>query len=150
MRKLQILLTIPFLMFAASCINEEQLPHQDSNIVEWTFHPNLDKEVPATKSIGDAGKVDQLRAVVYKETAEGLSLESTVTESWAKVQKNGVSVKLENGKTYKLLFWAEDKDNTAYSFGNDGTVSADYTDYLNGGFAKMEELDAFCYTTVIS
>ena len=150
MRKLQILLVLPFLMFAASCINEEQLPHQDSNIVEWTFHPNLDKEVPATKAIGDAGKVDQLRAVVYKETAEGLSLESTVTESWAKVQKNGVSVKLENGKTYKLLFWAEDKDNTAYSFGNDGTVSADYTDYLNGGFAKMEELDAFCYTTVIS
>lgn len=150
MRKLQILLTLPFLMFAASCINEEQLPHQGSNIVEWTFHPNLDKEVPATKSIGDAGKVDQLRAVVYKETAEGLSLESTVTESWAKVQKNGVSVKLENGKTYKLLFWAEDKDNTAYTFGNDGTVSADYTDYLNGGFAKMEELDAFCYTTVIS
>lgn len=150
MRKLQILLTLPFLMFAASCINEEQLPHQDSNIVEWTFHPNLDKEVPATKSIGDAGKVDQLRAVVYKETAAGLSLESTVTESWAKVQKNGVSVKLENDKTYKLLFWAEDKDNTAYSFGNDGTVSADYTDYLNGGFAKMEELDAFCYTTVIS
>ncbi|MBO5861895.1 MAG: hypothetical protein J6Q88_02035 [Bacteroidales bacterium] len=150
MRKLQILLTLPFLMFAASCINEEQLPHQGSNIVEWTFHPNLDKEVPATKSIGDAGKVDQLRAVVYKETAEGLSLESTVTESWAKVQKNGVSVKLENDKTYKLLFWAEDKGNTAYSFGNDGTVSADYTDYLNGGFAKMEELDAFCYTTVIS
>ena len=150
MRKLQILLTLPFLMFAASCINEEQLQHQGSNIVEWTFHPNLDKEVPATKSIGDAGKVDQLRAVVYKETAEGLSLESTVTESWAKVQKNGVSVKLENGKTYKLLFWAEDKDNTAYSFGNDGTVSADYTDYLNGGFAKMEELDAFCYTTIIS
>ena len=149
MRKLQILLALPFLMLAASCINEEQFPHQDSNIVEWTFHPNLDKEVPATKSIGDAGKVDQLRAVVYKETAEGLSLESTVTESWAKVQKNGVSVKLENGKTYKLLFWAEDKDNTAYTFGNDGTVSADYTDYLNGGFAKMEELDAFCYTTVI-
>lgn len=150
MRKLQILLTLPFLMFAASCINEEQLPHQDSNIVEWTFHPNLDNVIPASKAIGDAGKVDQLRAVVYKETAEGLSLESTVTESWAKVQKNGVSVKLENGKTYKLLFWAEDKDNTAYSFGNDGTVSADYTDYLNGGFAKMEELDAFCYTTVIS
>ena len=149
MRKLQILLALPFLMLAASCINEEQLPHQDSNIVEWTFHPNLDKEVPATKSIGDAGKVDQLRAVVYKETAEGLSLESTVTESWAKVQKNGVSVKLENGKTYKLLFWAEDKDNTVYTFGNDGTVSADYTDYFNGGFAKMEELDAFCYTTVI-
>lgn len=150
MRKLQILLALPFLMLAASCINEEQLPHQDSNIVEWTFHPNLDKDAPASKAIGDAGKVDQLRAVVYKATAEGLSLESTVTESWAKVQKNGVSVKLENGKTYKLLFWAEDKDNTAYSFGNDGTVSADYTDYLNGGFAKMEELDAFCYTTVIS
>ena len=55
MRKLQILLVLPFLMFAASCINEEQLPHQDSNIVEWTFHPNLDKDAPASKAIGDAG-----------------------------------------------------------------------------------------------
>lgn len=136
-------------MFAASCINEEQLPHQDSNIVEWTFHPNLDNVVPASKAIGDAGKVDQLRAVVYKETADGLSLENTVTESWSKVQKDGVSFKLKDDETYKIVFWAEDKDNTAYTFGNDGTVSADYTDYLNGGFAKMEELDAFCYTTVI-
>ncbi len=150
MRKLQILLTLPFLMFAASCINEEQLPYQDSDIVEWTFHPNLDKGAPASKAIGDAGKVDQLRAVVYKEIADGLSLENTVTESWSKVQKDGVSFKLKDDETYKIVFWAEDKDNTAYSFGNDGTVSADYTDYLNGGFAKMEELDAFCYTTVIS
>lgn len=150
MRKLQILLALPFLMLAASCINEEHLPHQDSDIVEWTFHPNLDKDAPASKAIGDAGKVDQLRAVVYKATADGLSLENTVTESWSKVQKDGVSFKLKDDETYKIVFWAEDKDNTAYSFGNDGTVSADYTDYLNGGFAKMEELDAFCYTTVIS
>jgi hypothetical protein len=150
MGKLQILLALPFLMLAASCINEDQLSHQDSNIVEWTFHPNLDNVVPASKAIGDAGKVDQLRAVVYKEIADGLSLENTVTESWSKVQKDGVSFKLKDDETYKIVFWAEDKDNTAYSFGNDGTVSADYTDYLNGGFAKMEELDAFCYTTVIS
>jgi hypothetical protein len=70
MGKLQILLALPFLMLAASCINEDQLSHQDSNIVEWTFHPNLDNVVPASKAIGDAGKVDQLRAVVYKEIAD--------------------------------------------------------------------------------
>ena len=103
-----------------------------------------------TKAIGDAAKVDQLRAAVYQEKADGLELVSTQTKSWKEVQKNGVSLKLSAGNSYKILFWAEDQDNTAYKFLNDGSVTADYTDYLTGGFAKMEELDAFYATALIS
>lgn len=103
-----------------------------------------------TKAIGDAAKVDQLRAAVYQEKADGLELVSTQTKSWKEVQKNGVSLKLSAENRYKILFWAEDQDNTAYKFLNDGSVTADYTDYLTGGFARMEELDAFYATALIS
>ena len=150
MRKIQtVIMSILFMMLAVSCLNEEQFPHSEGDFIEITFHPNLAEDQLATKSIGDADQVDQLRAVIYKKTGDGLSLESTLTEPWSEVRKNGISLKLSSTITYNIVFWAEDKDNTAYVFNEDGTVSADYSDYLNGGFAKMEELDAFYYTTVI-
>ena len=150
MRKIQtVIMSILFMMLAVSCLNEEQFPHSEGDFIEITFHPNLAEDQLATKSIGDADQVDQLRAVIYKKTGDGLSLESTLTEPWYEVRKNGISLKLSSTITYNIVFWAEDKDNTAYVFNEDGTVSADYSDYLNGGFAKMEELDAFYYTTVI-
>ena len=147
------------LAFAVSCQPEIETPQEEEGIIEVTFHPSLDEGVgtktitevstkagtktiteTGTKAIGDAAKVDQLRAAVYQEKVDGLELVSTQTKSWKEVQKNGVSLKLSAGNSYKILFWAEDQDNTAYKFLNDGSVKADYTDYLTGGFAKMEEL----------
>lgn len=157
------------LAFAVSCQPEIDTPQEEEGIIEVTFHPSLDEGVGTktiteaearvgskasteamTKAIGDAAKVDQLRAAVYQEKADGLELVSTQTKSWKEVQKNGVSLKLSAGNSYKILFWAEDQDNTAYKFLNDGSVTADYTDYLTGGFARMEELDAFYATALIS
>lgn len=157
------------LAFAISCQPEIETPQEEEGIIEVTFHPSLDEGVgintltevstkagtkaiteTGTKAIGDAAKVDQLRAAVYQEKADGLELVSTQTKSWKEVQKNGVSLKLSAENRYKILFWAEDQDNTAYKFLNDGSVTADYTDYLTGGFARMEELDAFYATALIS
>ena len=157
------------LAFAVACQPELETPQEEEGIIEVTFHPSLDEGVGTkaiteaeervgskasteamTKAIGDAAKVDQLRAAVYQEKADGLELVSTQTKSWKEVQKNGVSLKLSAGNSYKILFWAEDQDNTAYKFLNDGSVKADYTDYLTGGFARMEELDAFYATALIS
>lgn len=157
------------LAFAVSCQPEIETPQEEEGIIEMTFHPSLDEGVGTkaiteaearagskasteamTKAIGDAAKVDQLRAAVYQEKADGLELVSTQTKSWKEVQKSGVSLKLSAENRYKILFWAEDQDNTAYKFLNDGSVTADYTDYLTGGFARMEELDAFYATALIS
>ena len=101
---------------------------------------------PETKAIGDAGHIDQLRASVYQITSRGLVFKEIVTEPWSKVQAEGLSLKLDS-KPYKILFWAEDKDNSAYQITESGLVQANYADYQQAGFARMEELDAFFATS---
>lgn len=57
---------------------------------------------------------------------------------------------LIEGHSYKILFWAENSVNTAYTLTNDGKITVDYNGYIDGGFAKMEEMDAFCGTSSIT
>lgn len=122
------------------------MPGEDVN--EFTFYPSLDGSI-ASKAIGDAGSIDQLRIGVYADAAQGLSRIDLVTRSWDEVQKEGVNLKLSAGKTYRIVFWAEDKDNTAYAFKDDGSIAADYSGYKTAGFARMEELDAFYAVSTI-
>ena len=42
------------------------------------------------------------------------------------------------------------QNGSAYELTENGTVTVDYNDYLDGGFAKMEELDAFCATSSVT
>ena len=134
---------------AAACTSPElTLPTDVDEEVEVTFRPCLDGSL-ATRSIGDASSIDQLRVGIYKETSKGLRRTEILTKPWSEVQKEGVSMQFDEDETYRIVFWAEDKDNTAYQFKDDGTVVADYSDYVNGGFSKMEELDAFYATSSV-
>lgn len=146
MRKLsRYIVGIGAMISALSCSEEKPIIQHNEEVIEITFHPSLEGDSP-TRAIGDAEKIDQLRAVVYEDSPEGLNLTQSITASWDEVRRKGISLKVSGNKTYKVLFWAEDKDNTAYHFKEDGIVAADYSDYYNGGFSKMEELDVF-YTT---
>lgn len=134
---------------AAACTSPElTLPTDVDEEVEVTFRPCLDGSL-ATRSIGDASSIDQLRVGIYKETSKGLRRTEILTKPWSEVQKEGVSMQFDEDEIYRIVFWAEDKDNTAYQFKDDGTVVADYSDYVNGGFSKMEELDAFYATSSV-
>ena len=99
MRKHQIVFSILTLLLVSGCFNEDFPPVPEGRTTEWIFHPDLDQNEITTKSIGDASQIDQLRAAVYLETSEGLSLKSTVTESWSKVQKDGLSIRLDGENT---------------------------------------------------
>lgn len=134
-------LVMAAMIFAAGC-RETALDIQESGVNEFRFYPALDGSI-ASKAIGDAGSIDQLRIGVYTENTQGLSCTDIVTKTWSEVQQDGVNLKLTSGNTYKIIFWAEDKDNTAYNFKEDGSIVADYSGYKTAGFAKMEELDAF-------
>ena len=145
---------------AAACV-EAELPNEPGETpgqihgdmpeeMVVIFTPSLDDsspQTPETKAIGDAGKIDQLRAGIYQITSKDLVFIEIVTEPWSKVQEEGLSLKLSTTKAYKVLFWAEDKDNTAYRITESGVVQTDYSDYLSSGFSRMEELDAFCATS---
>ena len=139
------------LVMTASCRGVELEPEEaESLTAEYLFCPALDGN-PASKAIGDAGMIDQLRVFVYKETGGELLCSESKVYAWSDVQRNGVALSLEPGGNYGIMFWAEHKANTAYSFKDDGAVVADYSDYKDAGFARMEELDAFyALATVLS
>lgn len=134
------------LAVALSCTDSElnyNTPEYAKDIIQVSFHPSLDG-TPASRAIGDAGSIDQLRVGVYQEKSSGLSRVDLISKTWNEVQKEGVNLQLKTDASYSIIFWAEDSDNTAYNFKEDGSIAADYSDYVSAGFSKMEELDAFC------
>ena len=137
---------LAFLALAACSHNETPLSAGDEP-VSVTFLPALCDGLD-TRAMGDATGIDQLTVAVY-EGSETLSQAFTVSEDWETVQKEGITLTLVEGRSYQILFWAADKECSAYALTEDGTVSVDYTAYTEGGFARMEEMDAFYATSYI-
>ncbi len=107
-----------------------------------TFRPTISNTM--TRSIGDGSKINELVVGVYS----GENLIFTQEMQWDIAQSDGVNLTLIEGRTYNILFWAQCSGNSAYEVTDNG-ITVDYTTYLNGGFAKMEELDAFCATATV-
>ena len=142
-----LILAFAILSFSA-CSNDDYLQQTMGENVSVTFRPTLNGEL-STRSIGDATGIDRLTVAVY-EGSQTLSKKFSFSEDWDIVQRNGITLTLIEGHSYKILFWAEDEDNSAYSLTDDGRITVDYNNYINGGFAKMEELDAFCGTSSVT
>ena len=132
----------------ASCTNDDWLRSGEGESVSVTYRPTLGDGL-STRAIGDAEGIDWLTVVVY-EGAGTLSEVISVSKDWDIAQRDGVTLTLIEGHTYQVLFWAADKDNTAYTITSEGQITVDYTDYLAGGFSKMEEMDAFYATSSIT
>lgn len=136
------LIPISALILLASCSDdllETTVGNGDTATV--TFRTRLDVGIN-TRAISDGTSVDRLLVAVYEN--ESASTESFRTEyALNDALTNGIELRLLSGHNYKVLFFAYDDDNTAYTISNDGTITADYSDYQDGGFAKMEQLDAF-------
>lgn len=141
-------LMIAFAVVTFCSCSDDRLLQMDGEKVSVTFQPILG-DVLCTRAIGDATGIDQLVVSVYEGKANKSKVFSQ-TYDWTTVQNKGVSLSLIEGRTYQILFWAEDKDNTAYTIANDGTIQVNYTNYLNAGFGGMETLDAFCKTTTVT
>ena len=117
---------------------------------EVTFQFRTEQDDQPADPISATYPVNRLQAVIYHNFSGELSPLDTITESWSDALRDGMKVKLYNRKTYAILFWADDKDNTAYSFTEDGTVNVDYSDYLDGGTQKMKEMYALYCSVIIS
>ena len=135
-----LILAFVILSFSA-CSNYDYLLPEDGKNVSVTFRPTLGEDLN-TRAIGDASSIDRLQVVVY-EGSVMLSKTSSFSEQWYNVERNGITLTLIEGRSYKILFWADDEDNSVYTLTDEGKVSVNYTDYVNGGFSKMEEMDAF-------
>lgn len=142
-----LILAFAILSFSA-CSNDDYLQQTMGENVSVTFRPTLKGELN-TRAIGDAAGIDRLTIVVYEGT-QTLSKKLSYSEDWDIAKRNGITLTLIEGHSYKILFWAENSINTAYTLTNDGKITVDYNGYIDGGFAKMEEMDAFCGTSSIT
>lgn len=140
-----------FFAFAASimsaCTDEDMLG-QSGDSVNITFRPSLGGELN-TRAIGDATGIDQLVVAVYEGNGT-LSKTFSYSEDWNTVQQDGITLSLIEGRTYNIIFWAQDADNKAYRLTDDGKISVNYEEYLNDGFSQMEQLDAFYATATVT
>lgn len=118
------------------------------NAAALVFRARLDTGIES-RAISDGTAADRLLVAVY----EG---ETTLTETFRReyalsdAMTDGIELRLLSGHDYKVLFWAYDADNAAYTISNQGVITTDYTGYLDGGFAKAEQLDAFYAVSSVS
>lgn len=135
--------SVALLLFA--CSTDDSIWVEDGKEVAVSFRPTIDNSM-ASRAIGDAGSIDELIVGVYNE--EKNHLYSTEMD-WTTAKSQGISLTLIEGRTYHILFWAQDGENTAYTFTNKG-IEVNYDDYKNGGFDKMEQMDAFYGTASVT
>lgn len=131
-----------FIALVISACNDEDILNVGGEDVDITFRPTISAGLHS-RAIGDATNIDQLVVAVYESSGDVLSKTFSYSEDWDVVQRNGITLKLIGGRAYKIIFWAQNSKNTAYELTEDGNIAVNYADYVDGGFAKMEELDAF-------
>ena len=139
-----LVVSVALMLFA--CSTEDSIWVEDGKEVSVSFRPAIDNSMNS-RTIGDASQIDQLIVGVYNEDKSKLIYTKEV--GWGEVQSEGVALTLIEGRTYHILFWAQDDGNTAYSLSDDG-IKVDYKDYVDGDFAKMEEMDAFYGTASVT
>lgn len=140
-----------FFAFATSIMSactDEGMLGQSGDSVNIIFRPSLGGELN-TRAIGDATGIDKLVVAVYEGNGT-LSKTFSYSEDWNTVQQDGITLSLIEGRTYNIIFWAQDADNKAYSLTDDGKISVNYEEYLNDGFSQMEQLDAFYATATVT
>lgn len=120
-----------------SCTIDERYPVVGERESVVTFTPVLSGDMQ-TRAIGDATKIDQLVVCVFEGSTQVLRQDLP----WSQVS-SGVSLTLIEGRTYKILFWAQCSNNGAYAIDEDGSISVTYDSFQTGGFSAMEKMDAF-------
>lgn len=141
-------LLVAVLPLLASCSEDVFEPAAgDGSSAAVTFRASIDTGIQS-RAISDGTGADRLLVAVYEgETPAETYRKDCVLDT---ALTSGIELRLLSGHSYKVLFWAYDGDNTAYKVSDQGVITAEYKDYLAGGFVKMEQLDAFYAVSEIS
>ncbi len=125
MRKLSILFAAAAAFLTASCSQENLESHFAGQEVNISFTAQLPGSL-ATKAYADGLSVDQLYYAVYN-TGETNPVYVPQEPVEITGKSANVHLKLVSGKTYDILFWAQDADNKTYRLALDGqTITVDY------------------------
>jgi hypothetical protein len=128
------MIAVAGLLLTTSCLNEV-IEVQKGDEAQVTFTLGIENEM-GTRAISDGTSVDKLVYALFDGTGNRV-------DGFAKVEKTVTfpvteTIALVKGKTYQLVFWAQDSDCSAYTVSDDMKVTVDYT-----GVNNDETRDAF-------
>ena len=141
MRKVLSFFVLAGVLLASSCSLKEDFRGNDSDFATLSFTVG-EPGVSATRAIGDGTSVDALYYAVYDD--KGNFIADLADNKVGTTFPTTVEITLAKGQTYKIAFWAQDKDCGAYSFGQYGDIENIYIDYA--GLNNDESRDAFFKT----
>lgn len=101
---------VAFLAITASCSSKEEMPVQEETSVSLTV--NLPTPIDATRSFGDGTTAQKLIYAVY----EGDNKNPVIFDTKEIPMRTTVDLRLVKGKTYTVIFWAQNEETQAYDF----------------------------------
>lgn len=130
------------MLLTTSCSNDELDAVQSENEVQVTFSLGVEGGIGVkTRAISDGTGADKLVYAVFDKDDNRITTIS-------KVERTNVTfpttetLTLAKGQTYKVAFWAQDADCSAYTLDDNMNVTVDYADAAN----NYEPRDAFFKT----
>lgn len=136
------LATAALLLGLASCASDEPINNNQNGDGNVTFTLNVPDQL-STRTFGDGTKALDLYYAVY-ESGSTTPVITSLAETHFVGLTATVNLKLVNGKTYDIIWWAQSPLVSCYTFKPDAqTVSIDYT----GVLGNDENRDAFFQQT---
>lgn len=136
------LLTVASMLFATSCTNDNLDVAQSGDEVQVSFQLGLEEGM-GSRAISDGTGADKLVYAVFDDQGNVVVAKTEKTDVEYPVTE---SITLPKGKTFKVAFWAQDADCTAYTVNDDMTVTVDYANATNND----ETRDAFFQTVEVT
>lgn len=145
MKKSIFLGMLAALALANSCSTEDNgLSSSENNLKQVTLKVSADGAL--TRAISDGTSVDQLVYRVFDKNGDAITTLNKTTETAADLLSgHTVTLTLAKGQTYKIAFWAQKADCTAYTVDDNMNVSIDYS-----GVNNDESRDAFFKTVELT
>lgn len=131
------------MLLATSCSDDEPETASSGNEVQVTFSLGLEGQI-ATRAISDGSGADKLVYAVFDKDGKRISTISRV-EKTSVTFPTTETLTLAKGQTYKVAFWAQDEDCSAYTVDDNMNVAVNYT-----GVNNDETRDAFFKTETIT
>lgn len=129
------------MLLATSCSKDELETAQSGNEAQVTFSLGLEGRIATRANISDGSGANQLVYAVFNGEGERISGIEQVTKENANFPET-VTLALAKGQTYKVAFWAQNSNCTAYKVDENMNVEVSYE-----GVNNDETRDAFFKTT---
>ena len=103
---------------ASSCSHHQDFIQSTDEAVEVSFNLSVDGKT-STRAISDGTGVDQLTYAVFNDQGEIVVAKNVEDAPNDLLSGHSVTFTLAKGHTYRAVFWAQNKECTAYSLSDE-------------------------------